>query len=55
MTRSEAIRSALITSARRLRRRGEIAAEVAALERDEVDRKEMLEVAALMEALRAPR
>jgi len=54
LTRSEAIRSALIESARRVRRSSEIAAEVADLEADEVDRKEMLAVASLMESLRAP-
>lgn len=54
MSRSEAIRSALVESARRLRRRAAVAAEVAALEADEQDRAEMLEVAGLMESLRAP-
>jgi antitoxin component of RelBE/YafQ-DinJ toxin-antitoxin module len=53
MNRSEAIRMALVESAQRLRRRQEIAAEVVALEVDEVDRQEMLEVASLMESLRA--
>ena len=53
MSRSEAIRAALIESARRLRRRSELAAEVAALEADEADRAEMLAVAGLMESLRA--
>jgi Arc/MetJ-type ribon-helix-helix transcriptional regulator len=53
MSRSDAIRSALIAAAERLRRRDELAAEVAALEADEHDRAEMLEVAALMEMLRA--
>jgi len=55
MTRSEAIRSALISSAQRLRRSSELAAEVAALEADEQDRDEMLAVAGLMESLRAAR
>jgi alcohol dehydrogenase class IV len=55
MSRSEAIRSALIQSARRLRRSSELAAEVAALEADDEDRDEMLAVAGLMEFLRAPR
>jgi predicted transcriptional regulator len=55
MTRSEAIRSALIVSAQRLRRSGDLAGEVAALEADDVDREEMLAVAELMESLRAPR
>jgi hypothetical protein len=55
MSRSEAIRSSLIASAERLRRKSELAAEVAALEADEDDRGEMLAVAGLMESLRAPR
>ena len=55
MSRSEAIRSSLIESARRLQHRSELAAEVAALEADENDRDEMIEVAGLMESLRAPR
>lgn len=54
MTRSEAIRSALISSAERLRHSVALAAEVAALDADEADREEMIEVAALMESLRAP-
>jgi Arc/MetJ-type ribon-helix-helix transcriptional regulator len=54
LSRSEAIRSALIASARRLRRSSELAAEVAALEADKADRDEMLAVAGLMESLRAP-
>ncbi|MGH2789783.1 MAG: hypothetical protein ACRDJ0_02205 [Actinomycetota bacterium] len=53
MTRSEAIRAALVESAKRLRRRQEVAVEVAALEADGADRKEMNEVASLMESLRA--
>jgi Arc/MetJ-type ribon-helix-helix transcriptional regulator len=55
MSRSEAIRSSLVASAQRLRRRSAIAAEVAALESDEEDREEMLAVAGLMESLRAAR
>ena len=54
LSRSEAIRTALIESARRLRSRSALAAEVAALEADEADRAEMLSVAELMESLRAP-
>lgn len=54
MSRSEAIRSSLLASAERLRRGRELAAEVAALEADEVDRAEMLAVAEMMEAMRAP-
>jgi Arc/MetJ-type ribon-helix-helix transcriptional regulator len=53
MSRSEAIRSALVSAAGRLRRRQELAAEVAALEADEADRREMLDVAGFMETLRA--
>jgi hypothetical protein len=53
MSRSEAIRRAIIESAARLRRRAALAQEVAALEADEADRREMLEVAAMMESLRA--
>lgn len=55
LSMSEAIRSALIQSARRLRRGSELAAEVAALEADDADREEMLAVASLMESMRAPR
>jgi hypothetical protein len=55
LSRSEAIRSSLLASAQRIRRRREIAAEVAALEADEADRSEMLAVASLMEAIRATR
>lgn len=54
MSRSDAIRSSLIASARRLRERSALAAEVAALEADDDDRDEMLAVAGLMESLRAP-
>jgi antitoxin component of RelBE/YafQ-DinJ toxin-antitoxin module len=55
MTRSEAIRSALLASAERLRRSRDLAVEAAALEADEADREEMKAVAALMESLRAAR
>ncbi len=54
VSRSEAIRQAILDSARRLRKRSELAAEVAALEADDEDRNEMLEVAAFMESMRAP-
>lgn len=54
LTRSEAIRRALIDSAARLQRRTDLRREVAALEEDDADREEMREVAALMERLRAP-
>jgi Arc/MetJ-type ribon-helix-helix transcriptional regulator len=53
LSRSEAIRRALLESAARLQRRAALAAEVAALEADEEDRAEMLEVAAVMESMRA--
>jgi len=53
MSRSEAIRRAILDSAARLHRRAALAAEVAALEADEDDRREMLEVAAAMEIMRA--
>ena len=45
---------ALVDAATRLHRLDAVAAEVRALEGDEADRREMLQVAALMEALRAP-
>lgn len=55
LTQSEAIRVALLGEVRHRRQSKELAAEVAALEADEQDREEMLSVAELMEALRAPR
>lgn len=55
MTRSEAIRAALVRAAARLHDRESLAAEVAALEADEQDRAEMLSIAEMMESLRAPR
>lgn len=54
LTRSEAVREALVQSANRLRRGSELAAEVAALDTDEDDRSEMMAVSGLMESLRAP-
>jgi Arc/MetJ-type ribon-helix-helix transcriptional regulator len=53
LSRSEAIRKAILDSAGQLRRRAALAAEVAALEADENDRREMLEVAEFMESMRA--
>jgi Arc/MetJ-type ribon-helix-helix transcriptional regulator len=53
LSRSDAVRAALIEAAQRLRRRSEIAAAVAALEVDPEDRAEMSTVAAMMESLRA--
>ena len=55
LSRSEAIRRAILDSAARLQRRTALAAEVAALEADEDDRREMLEVTAIMETMRAAR
>ena len=55
MSRSEAIRSALVEAAERRGRRSQLATEAAALDADEADRKEMAAVAELMESLRAPR
>ena len=55
LSQSEAIRVALLGEVRYRRRSKELAAEVAALEGDEQDRNEMLAIAELMEALRAPR
>ena len=53
LSRSEAIRTALVQSAQQLRRREALRQEMAALEADEGDRQEMLEVAEFMELLRA--
>lgn len=53
LSRSEAIRRAILDSAGHRRRRATLAAEVAALEADEDDRREMLEVAEFMESMRA--
>lgn len=53
MTRSEAIRAALVEAASRLHDKRALAAEVAALEADDDDRAEMLAVADFMESLRA--
>jgi Arc/MetJ-type ribon-helix-helix transcriptional regulator len=55
LSRSEAIRTAVVDAAERLGRAESLADEVRALEADERDRREMLEVAALMESMRAPR
>ena len=53
MTRSEAIRKSILDAAAALRRRETLRAEVAALEADDDDRREMQEIAGLMESLRA--
>lgn len=55
MTRSEAIRRAIVDAAEGVRKRHALAAEVAELERDPDDRREMMEIAELMESLREPR
>jgi len=54
LTRSEAIRRALIRMAAEQRHDRSLAAEVAALEADEADRREIQRVAEMMEELRAP-
>ena len=53
LSRSEAIRTALVPAASRLEERRALAQEAAVLEADEADRAEMLAVADLMERLRA--
>lgn len=53
LSRSDAIRGALVAAADRLRRNEVLAAEAAALEADEADREEMLAVATVMESPRA--
>ena len=54
MTRSQAIRAAVVAEAARLTEKRTLAAEVAALESDDEDRQEMLAIAEMMEELRAP-
>ncbi len=53
LSRSDAIRSALVRSAQQVRRREALRHEIALLEADEEDRREMLDVAAFLEQLRA--
>lgn len=53
LSRSDAIRSAIVKSAQQVRRREALRQEIAMLEADEEDRREMLEVAEFMEQLRA--
>jgi hypothetical protein len=53
LSRSAAIRAALVAAAAQLRNRQSLAAEVAALEADAEDRAEMAAVGELMEQLRA--
>lgn len=54
LSRSDAVRSALIDAARRKQTKAELVVEGAAVEEDDTDRQEMLEIARLMESLRAP-
>jgi hypothetical protein len=54
MSRSEVIRRALVEAASRLQDKRALAPEVAALDADDEDRREMLAVANLMESLQAP-
>ena len=53
LSRSEAIREAILMSAAALRQKKALREEMATLEADEYDRREMLETATLMESLRA--
>jgi hypothetical protein len=55
LSRSEAIRKSILDAAAALRRKDILQAEVAALDADEDDVKEMQDVALLMESLRASR
>ena len=54
LSRSEAVRRGLVAAALRLRDRQRLIDEAAELAADEVDRAEAVEVAAMMEQLRAP-
>lgn len=54
LSRSDAVRTALVAAARRLRDRRRLADEVAALEADPDDRALLRDVADTMEDLRAP-
>ena len=53
LSQSAAIRSALLASAGRVRKRSELVAEAASLEADEADRAEMLSIGSMMESMRA--
>lgn len=55
LSQSAAIRSALLASAERVRKRSDVAVEAAFLEADDVDLAEMISIASLMEAMRAAR
>ena len=54
LSRSEAVRRGLVAAALRLRDRQRLIDEAAELAADEVDRAEAVEVAVMMEQLRAP-
>jgi Arc/MetJ-type ribon-helix-helix transcriptional regulator len=54
VSRSDAIRKAILDAATASKRRAALRAEVSALDADAEDRAEMQAVAAMMEALRAP-
>jgi antitoxin component of RelBE/YafQ-DinJ toxin-antitoxin module len=54
LTRSEAVRAALVAAAKRLRDRRRLVAEVAQLEADAEDRALVRDVVEVMEDLRAP-
>lgn len=54
LSRSDAVRTALVAAARRLRDRRRLSAEVAELEADDQDRALMRGVASMMDDLRAP-
>lgn len=54
MTRSQAIRAAVVAAAARLTENRALDTEVAALEANDEDRQEMLAVADMMEELHAP-
>ena len=55
LSRSDAIRRAILDAASGQRRRAAVAAEVAALEADEADVREVRELTAFMESMRAER
>ena len=55
LSRSDAVRQALVEAAQRGRRDDAVRAEVLALDADSDDRREMLAVASLMQSMRAPR
>lgn len=51
LTRSQAVRKSILDAARALQCREQLREEVRALDADEIDQAEMLEVASLMESL----